>query len=64
MQTVKLTVSNGMTVDTLKANVAELLSGVPVEEMCLKHRGQRVLENGRTLGRGYMVQAEDTIVLE
>lgn len=64
MQTVKVTVSNGMTVDTLKTKVAELLSGVPVEEMCLKHRGRRVLENGRTLGRGYSVQAEDTIFLE
>ena len=64
MQTVKVTVSNAMTVDTLKTKVAELLSGVPVEEMCLKHHGRRVLENGRTLGRGYMVQAEDTIFLE
>lgn len=64
MQTVKVTVSNGMTVETLKTKVAELLSGVPVEEMCLKHRGRRVLENGFRLRRGYMVQAEDTIILE
>lgn len=64
MQTVKVTVSNGMTVEELKTKVAERLSGVPVEEMCLKHRGRRVLENGRTLGRGYSVQAEDTIFLE
>jgi len=64
MQTVKVTVSNATTVEELKTKVAELLSGVPVEEMCLKHRGGRVLENGRTLGRDYSVQAEDTIVLE
>ena len=63
MQTVKVTVSNAMTVDTLKTKVAELLSGIPVEQMRLVHRG-RVLENGRTLGRGYSVAAEDTIFLE
>ncbi len=63
MQTVKVTVSNAMTVDTLKTKVAELLSGVPVEEMRLVHR-RRVLENGRTLGRGYSVAAEHTILLE
>ncbi len=63
MQTVKVTVSNAMTVDTLKTKIAELLSGVPVEEMRLVHR-RRVLENGRTLGRGYLVAAEHTICLE
>ena len=64
MQTVKVTVSNGMTVYALKTKVAELLSGIPVEEMVLKHHGRRVLENDHTLRRGYMIQAEDTIVLE